>query len=798
MRKYTILAMLLFMASTSVAQFLESKKNLLTNKGFFTTHYDESEDKIYLEVDRLDTEFLFVHSLRTGLGSNDIGLDRGQLGGTAIVKFQKRGNKLLLIQPNTNYRAITDNELEKKSIEEAFAKSVLFGFPIVETLNGVYLIDLTPFLMEDTHGVAPRLKRLKEGSYKIDKTRSALYEERTKSFPKNTEFESLLTFTGEATGSNLRSVAPESGAVSVIQHYSFVQLPDDNFSPRKFDPRAGNIATTFLDYATPIQEPIVKRFANRHRLEKVNPNAEVSEVVEPIIYYLDSGTPEPVRTALIEGASWWNEAFEEAGFKNAFQVKMLPPDADPMDVRYNVIQWVHRSTRGWSYGASVTDPRTGEIIKGHVSLGSLRIRQDFLIAQALMKAPFKENDENYKPMLDMALARIRQLSAHEVGHTLGFAHNFAASATGRASVMDYPHPALKWNGNKIDFSKAYAAGIGDWDKITVKYSYGIPQKEIPEEEYLSSVILNAEKDGLRYITDSDARAQSGAHFRAHLWDNGSSPADELDELLKLRSKAIANFSIDNIRDGETLSTLEDVFVPLYFYHRYQTEAAIKMIGGMKYNYVVKGDPYLETTAILSAKEQQQALSSVLKTLSAQQLAIPKDKLALFPPRAQGYNRTRESFKSTLGVAFDPLGAAATASDFTLAFLLNPERANRIVYQKSIDLDQMGLEGMLSQLVNATLWSKQKGIYQREVQRSINYNVVKHLMNLSVSPNSISQTKAVTRAELKNIRSTLSKPTQDYYDTYIIDEIDAFFKAPEKFKVISSPKIPDGSPIGCGE
>ncbi|TVZ51758.1 zinc-dependent metalloprotease [Dokdonia sp. Hel_I_53] len=798
MKKYITLAVILFTASTAIAQFLESKKNLLTETGFFTTHYDQSEDKLYLEVDKLDTEFIFVHSLRTGLGSNDIGLDRGQLGGTAIVKFQKVGNKLLLTQPNQNYRAITDNELEKKSIEEAFARSVLFGFPIKETSKGVYLIDFTPFLMEDTHGVASRLKRLKEGNYKIDKTRSALFLERTKSFPENTEFESLLTFKGEATGRNIRTVAPESSAISIIQHYSFVALPDDNFSPRTFDPRAGSIATTFLDYATPIQDPIVKRFANRHRLEKLDPEAELSEVVAPIIYYLDRGTPEPVRSALIEGASWWNEAFEAAGFKNAFQVKMLPPDADPMDVRYNVIQWVHRSTRGWSYGASVTDPRTGEIIKGHVSLGSLRIRQDFLIAQALMNKPFKNADDNYQPMLDMALARIRQLSAHEVGHTLGFAHNFASSTNGRASVMDYPHPSLSWSGDQIDFSDAYATGIGVWDKVTVQYSYGIPKRNVAEEKYRSNILLKAESEGLRYITDSDARAQDGAHYKAHLWDNGSNPAEELDQLLKLRSKAIANFSIENIRTGETLSTLEDVFVPLYFYHRYQTEAAVKMIGGMNYNYTVKGDPNLEATVILSNKEQRKALASVLKTVTSEHLAIPKSKLALFPPRAYGYGRTRESFKSNLGVAFDPLGAAATASDMTLGLLLNPQRANRMVYQKSIDQNQMGLNTMLSQLVKETLFAKQKDTYKEEIQRSINFNVVKHLKNLAISPISIPQTKAYARAQLKTLRATLSKSVKDPHHSFLIDEIDAFMKSPEKFKIIPSPKIPDGSPIGCME
>ena len=777
------------------AQFLEGNTNLTTQDGYFKMHYDESKDKLYLEVSKIDQEFLYVHSLRTGLGSNDIGLDRGQLGGSAIVYFKKTGNKLLLVQPNQNYRANTTNALESRSIREAFATSVLYGFPIVETKNDTYLIDFTPFLMEDTHGVASRLKRQKEGAYKIDKMRSALAMERTKSFPKNSEFEALLTFKGQPTGRNLRTVAPDASSISLVQHYSFVELPDDGFTPRPFDPRAGSISTTYLDYATPVQEPIRKRYANRHRLEKKNPNAAVSEAVEPIIYYLDPGTPEPVKSALLEGARWWNQAYESIGFKDAFQVKMLPGDADPMDLRYNVIQWVHRSTRGWSYGASVTDPRTGEIIKGHVSLGSLRIRQDFLIAQALMDKPFAQSDSNYGPMLEMALARIRQLSAHEVGHTIGFAHNFAASPNGRASVMDYPHPTLRLKNGVVDFSDAYATGIGAWDKVTVGYSYGIVPTGVTEADYLNSVLETAEKSGLRYITDSDARPQGGAHYKAHLWDNGVGADTELENVLALRRKAITNFSVDNIRTGEPYSVLEDVFVPLYFYHRYQTEAAVKMVGGLDYNYAVKGDRNLKVTEVLDVKKQKQALGTVLKTLKAETLMIPKDKLALFPPRAQGYNRTRESFKSKTGVVFDALGAPATASDMTLGLLLHPERANRLVQQKALDAKQLGLQGMLETLAKETVLFSEKDAYKNEVQTTINYNVVKHLLNLYVHPNAIPQTKATVKYVLRSVIMP-SLNSSDVNDMNIKDQIEKTLQKPETFKVIPSPKIPDGSPIGC--
>ncbi|MDP5061768.1 MAG: DUF5117 domain-containing protein, partial [Maribacter sp.] len=379
------------------AQFSDKKKNFVKYEGLYDFYYDGETDKIYLEVDNLEEEFLYVYSLSSGIGSNDIGLDRGQLGDEQVVFFKKAGNKLLLVQPNMKYRAITDNELERKSVEQAFAKSILFGFPVVEEKGGTYVIDITDFLMQDAHGVSSRLKRADQGSYSLDKTKSAFALDRTKAFPKNVEFDVTMTFTGEAKGAYIRSVAPNANLVTVAEHHSFIELPDDKYEKRVFDPRSGSSPFNYYDYATPVESNILKQFIRRHRLEKRDPTAAVSEAVEPIIYYLDNGTPEPVRSALLEGGRWWNQAFEAIGYKDAFQLKMLPDDADPLDVRYNVIQWVHRSTRGWSYGSSITDPRTGEIMKGHVSLGSLRIRQDFLIAQALMNKPFAERDDNYQP-----------------------------------------------------------------------------------------------------------------------------------------------------------------------------------------------------------------------------------------------------------------------------------------------------------------------------------------------------------------------------------------------------------------
>ncbi len=792
MKKWGFLLILFYMTQIQ-AQFTV-KKDFIKYEGFFNFYYDDQQGKIYLEVTNLNEDFLYVYSLSNGVGSNDIGLDRGQLGKEQVVQFKKAGNKLLLVQPNLKFRALTNNILEKNSVEQAFARSVLYGFPILKSEKGAYFIDITNFLMEDRHGVSKRLKQRKQGMYSIDKSKSALWLDRTKAFPENVEFEALQTFKGEAKGKFIKSVAPNADLVTVVAHHSFIKLPDADFEPRVYDPRSGAYPFSYYDYATPVNQSLEKKFITKHRLKKKNPEATVSEAVEPIIYYLDNGTPEPVRSALLEGGRWWNQAFEAIGYKNAFQLKILPDDADPLDVRYNVIQWVHRSTRGWSYGSSITDPRTGEIIKGHVSLGSLRIRQDFLIAQSLMNRPFRESDDNDKEMLEMAIARIRQLSAHEIGHTLGFAHNFAASVNNRASVMDYPHPKFKITDDAIDLSEAYDTGIGEWDKVTVAYAYQDFPKGTDESKALKEILQKAFESGLRYISDQDARPQGSAHIKAHLWDNGTSASDELERILKVRKLAISYFSEDNIRTYEPYSLLEDVFVPLYFLHRYQTEAAVKVIAGLDYNYALKDGGQL---IVEPAKKeaQEKALKAIIKTLDAETLLIPEDKLKLFPPRAFGYNRSRESFKGKTGVAFDALSVAETASSLSLKLLLHPERANRLIQQNAMDENLLSLQELIDELLSSTIKSKTAKGYKGEVQKIVNYNVLKYLMNLGASKKTLPQVDAIVNFELMKLKTSLGSKSISPFTTFLIKKIDGYLGNPKGFKLPASPKIPDGSPIG---
>lgn len=779
--------------------------------GFFVTYYDENDGKIYLETDRFgpESEFLYVNALSAGIGSNDIGLDRGQLGDEHVVYFKKIGHKILLVQPNLDYRAMTENQAEQQSVKEAFAQSVLGGFDVVAQTNNRTLIDLTGFIIRDAHGVTETLRRQNQGTFKLDQSRSAINPERTKNFPKNTEFDAFLTFEGSGAGWNLRSVTPSSDAFTVQQHHSFVELPDDNYEPLEYDPRSGYYPITYQDYSTPIEESLVKRYVNRHRLEKKNPDAEVSEAVEPIIYYLDNGTPEPVRSALIDGAQWWNHAFEAAGYKNAFQVKVLPEGVDPLDIRYNVIQWVHRSTRGWSYGMSVTDPRTGEIIKGHVSLGSLRVRQDYMIAQGLL-SPFSDKDmfDEENPMLEMALARIRQLSAHEIGHTIGLRHNFAASAQNRASVMDYPHPYVKITDGEIDLSDAYDTGIGEWDTYAVRFGYSdFPDSE---EGYQQRVDILEEMidEGYRYISDTDARAQGGAHPTAHLWDNGGNAAEELNRVLTVRSLALENFSKEAIRSGEPFTTLHDVLVPIYLFHRYQTEAAVKLIGGVDYAYAVKGDGQL-VQEVLDADMQGEALSALLKTLNPEVLMLPEDLMNQIPPRAPGYYNDRELFESNTGPVFDPVEAARTSVDHTLSLLFHPARIERLYQQETLYGHAFTYDTMMKRLMKSTWKAEDKSGYESTLQRMTETRVLVHLMNLANNGNATHAVKSLAHNALSDIRAEIGmqlakgknrsqkNSVEKSHKEWSLRLIDQYMENPEHLPEAVESEIPPGSPIGGG-
>jgi len=779
----------------------EKTKGFRKYDGYLNFYWDENAGKIWLEIDKQDSEILYQTSLPAGLGSNDIGLDRGLQVDTRIIKFLRTGRKLLMVQPNYDYRAITNDKAEKRAVEQSFAQSTIWGFAIEAESNGHTLVDATDFLLRDAVKAASRLRSMHQGNYSFDKSRSAIYLPQTKNFPFNTELEATITITNSDgdVGNFVQSVTPSPEAITLRMHHSFVQLPDKNYTPRVFDPRSSFIDISYFDYSTPVYEPIDKYLVIRHRLQKKDPSAAKSEAVKPIVYYLDNGTPEPIRSALLEGARWWNQAFEAAGYINAFQVKILPDSADPMDIRYNMINWVHRSTRGWSYGAAVVDPRTGEIIKGNVSLGSLRVRQDYLIASGLL-APFENGLPTDNRMLAMALNRLKQLSAHEVGHTLGLMHNYSASVVNRSSVMDYPPPSVTLDTKgDIDISNAYATGIGEWDKVSIDWGYQDFPTGVDEKSALSKILTDAYSKGLQFISDRDARAAGGLHPTAHLWDNGTDPVTELKAVMKVRERALNQFGEKDIRPGAPMAFLEDVLVPVYLYHRYQTEAVTKIVGGMNYKYALRGDGQIVTQTV-SKGDQLKALDALMSTIDPSALLLPDRITKLIPPRPAGYEYTRELFKKRTGLAFDALSPAETAADMPLSFLFNSERLNRLVEYQA-QYDGLGLNEMIEKLISTTWKAPRRKGMEGLIQLQTEQVLLTYLLAASISDDNSFVTRSVMQKELSDLKSFIETKkkasTDNIYTGHLILALERM-KSPDKARPTIHAAIPPGAPIGCGD
>jgi hypothetical protein len=770
--------------------------------GMLPLYWDEKKGELWLEIPSFEEEFIYFTSLPGGLGSNDVGLDRGQLGARRLVRFQRSGNKVLLVQRNMEFRATTNDDLERRAIEDSFASSVIAGFTVEAEQDGRVLVNATEFALRDAHDVIGRLKRSRQGTFTLDAKRSAIHLPRTKSFPRNTEIEVWQTFAGTEPGQFVGDVTPDPKSVTLRLRHSFVRLPDPGYTPRPFHPGAGYGSMRYMDYGVPIAEPIARRFMVRHRLEKKDPRAARSEVVKPIVYYLDPGTPEPIRSALLEGARWWAEAFDAAGFLNAFRVELLPPGGDMQDVRYNTIQWVHRATRGWSYGSSVSDPRTGEIIKGHVTLGSLRVRQDYLIAEGLL-APHESGKPPSPEMERMALGRLRQLSAHEVGHTLGLAHNFIASVANRASVMDYPHPLVKLRADRtIDLTDAYTNGIGAWDKVAIAAGYSQFPPGTDEMAAVDRMLREARERGLFYLTDQDARPPGTVHPLAHLWDSGTNAVDELNRMLAVRAAALARFGENVIRPGRPLALIEEALVPIYLGHRYQLEAAIKSIGGQSYTLALRGDGQVPLAAV-PAVEQRRALDAALGTVVPATLRLPEPLLAVLPPRPAGFEMTREVFSRRTGLVFDVLAPAESAANMTFSLLLHPQRASRLLQQHARDSQLPGLEEVLSRMVDAT-WRQPAGDdFEGEIQRAVNFAALAHLFRLGADDSVGPQGQALVAQQLTTLRDVLAK-TSAATETASVQRahlahghrlIDRFFADPKEFVPLPTPAVPPGQPIG---
>jgi hypothetical protein len=811
------LALSVFLAAPQGLSSIADKTAGTTHlPGFFDLYWDESTGKLYWEIDSFDREFLYQVSLASGLGSNPVGLDRGQLGNTLILKAIRVGPRVLLLEPNSRYRARSDNPDEVKAVEDAFAPSVHWGFEVLASTGTAVLVDATDFFLRDTHGAALAMERAGQGSFQLDRSRSVFYMPRTRNFPKNTEVEVLLTFTNPKPGDLVSSVAASGDAVTLREHHSFVELPAEPLPPREADPRIGVFGPTFHDFAKPIDENVMVKWVARHRLKKKDPKAARSEPVTPIVYYLDRGVPEPVRSALLEGARWWNQAFEAAGYIDAFRVELLPEGADPQDVRYNMIHWTHRSTRGWSYGGSVSDPRTGEILKGNVNLGSLRLRQDYLMGKGLLPQ-FPTGDggldgcaasaspgfaylAQVTPGADpvaMSLARVRQLSAHEVGHTLGFPHNYLASTYGgRASVMDYPAPHVRVRAGKLDLSDAYATGIGEYDKLSVRWLYADFAPGTNEKEALEAIVESGLRSEVRFMTHTDNRIIGGAHPLASVWDNGANLVDTLLEEIEVRRIGLDNFGPEVVRTGEPMSLLEQALLPLYLHHRFQLNAALNSLGGADYTYALRGDGQLPLT-IVPGDEQRRALDAALKTLEPDFLAVPERILSMIPPPAYRYDEG-ETFPRATGLLFDPLTAADVAADFTASLVFHPERMARLVEYGSRSEEYPGLDDVLERVLEKTWYrTTPPSGYLAQVQEVAQRSVLDTLLREASSADNPARVRALLTAGLDGLADRLESDSgATAHQRLALEDIRRWQSRPEgTVPRPKAPPLPAGDPIG---
>ena len=788
-------------------------------EGFLDLYWDDGAGRLYLEFERWGEPFLYQVSLATGLGSNPVGLDRGQLGGTHVVEARRVGPRVLLVERNLGYRAMDGSEAEVAAVREAFAPSTLWGFEAVARTDDRVLVDATEFFLRDAHGVAGRLQDAGQGSFELAEDRSVIHLERTRAFPENVEVESWLTFTAEDPGPLVRRTAASGDAVSLRQHHSLVRLPArEGYEPRPVDSRVGAFSVSFQDYATPIDREIEVRWATRHRLRSRDPGSEDAAPVEPIVYYVDPGIPEPIRSAVIEGASWWEQAFREAGFRDAFRVEVLPEDADPMDLRYNVIHWTHRRTRGWSYGSSVVDPRSGEILKGNVNLGSLRLRQDWLLAAGL-RPVFGADGSVYCDLsagpgfgylasvvqgttpTELALARIRQLSAHEVGHTLGLAHNFIASTYGRASVMDYPAPLVRLaEDGALDLSDAYDTGIGEYDRFAVNWLYRDFAEDTDVPEALDAIVQEGLERGYRFISDADARPAGAAHPLAALWDNGADPVQALRHEIEVRDRAMRQFGVESIREGAALAGLEEVLVPLYLHHRYQLEAAAHTLGGVDYSYAVRGDGQRPRSTV-PAERQRDALGAMLQTLEPGFLTVPDRIVELLPPRAFGMPYG-ETFSKRTAPVFDALGVAASSARFTLRFLLEPERLARLVEQHARNPEVPGVEEVAGRIVSAT-WGAEAPADgdEKAVQQTVRQVALDALLEAASDPEQTELVRAELAAQVGRLADLLEERVTDGSPSAAASALDRIRRWEERpledDPPAPVPELPPGSPIGGG-
>ena len=764
----------------------EHTSGMTKSEGYLTFYYDNQEGNLWLEISRWNQDLLYGRGLATGVGLRSLSLDRGQITGPMLVQFQRFGRKVFLVGINSKDRTTSNDEDQQRSVKESFSHGVLWGFTVAAEEADTVLVDATSFFLRDAFDVVSRLQRANAGNYSMDLSRSAINPDRTKNFPNNTEVDSIVTFTGKPAVLSGEAFSPRE--ITVRQHQSFISLPGEGFSPRPYDPRSGLWTFEYTDYGAPIGATQEKRFIPRHRLAKINPSAEYSQPVEPVTYFVDRGIPEPIRSAVMEGVLWWNEAFEAIGYRNAVQVQLLPEEADPMDLRYNTIHWFHRDAPGGYYANVIVDPRTGEIINGYVNLGSQRIRAMYSLAEILLSSSVPP-EQRINQLEEFVLAHIRQIAAHEVGHSLGIAHNYSLE---RVSVMGRPTPLIAVQSGDVDISDAYMTGLGEWDRVPIAYAYqDLPDGEEPNE-VLNSVVQSAIDRGLPFISD----LAGNVHPLTNNWEGVPLPFARWSRVTELRSTALSRFSQENVRPGSPMSLLEEKLYPIFFLHRNPTGDLARLLGGRHFAYAVRGETRT-ISEIVPPDLQRTALDALFSTIKPEFLAIPMPVLDLIPPPAYGYFRPRAPrFVRRSGSFLDPISAAESSAHLTIRLLLDVERATRLIEFHARDSEYPGFQEVVDGLLEVT-WKQPKGSgYLSEIGRAVDNVVLYRLMKVAVEGTTPVRVKVVAWSALDDLKQWLSEQMdvvqsedQSRHVEFSHHSIDSFQNTHDVPKFLDEPLMP---------